>query len=85
MEWGEAWEISYSGGIHRFVLKADEYCFPRKTYINTKFYFQFQEVGDHLNPIHGLLDSQIRHAYTLEYRGGAVLSSVNSMVGKVFL
>lgn len=53
--------------------------------LNIKFYFQFQEVGDYLKPIHGLLDSYIRHVYTLEYHGGAVLSSVNSMVGKAFL
>lgn len=73
------------GGIHRVFLKAGENCFPRKMYVNTKFDFQFQEVRDHPEAIHGLLEAQIKNIYGLEYHGGNVSSSIKSMVGKVFL
>lgn len=51
-------------------------------YINTKFYFQFQEIRDRLKPIHGLLGPKIKNFYALEYLED-VSSSVQSK--KVFL
>lgn len=73
------------GGIHRLFLKAGENCFPRKMYVNTKFDFQFQEVGDHPKAIHGLLEAQIKNICRLKYHGGNVSISIKSMVGKDFL